>query len=161
MPVRGGSGRHLPSLRSDRSHPLHQTLAEMHPATPLGNAAHDLPAHLPQVAGHTLIISLCLRSLLHVAPLFPSSFFFFFNDPAPPEIYTLPLPDPLPILIAPCDDQSAIATLQACFDECDRRLGERVATTILAFGIGVELGEVPPRRCVNEEVHFAAGGGLW
>src|SRR3954463_2868900 len=25
-------------------------------------------------------------------------FFFFFKDPAPPEIYPLPLPDPLPIL---------------------------------------------------------------
>src|SRR5260221_14675803 len=27
----------------------------------------------------------------------PGSFFFFFNDPAPPEIYPLPLPDALPI----------------------------------------------------------------
>src|SRR5256885_128701 len=26
-----------------------------------------------------------------------SVFFFFFNNPAPPEIYTLPLPDPFPI----------------------------------------------------------------
>src|SRR2546429_9685101 len=25
------------------------------------------------------------------------AFFFFFNDPAPPEIYPLPLPDALPI----------------------------------------------------------------
>src|SRR5256885_1462499 len=26
--------------------------------------------------------------------------FFFFNDPAPPDIYPLPLPDPLPIFVA-------------------------------------------------------------
>src|SRR2546429_7038890 len=29
------------------------------------------------------------------------SFFFFLNEPAPPEIYPLPLPDPLPILPSP------------------------------------------------------------
>src|SRR5258708_15704067 len=30
-------------------------------------------------------------------PSSPSFFFFFLNDPAPPEIYPLPLPDPFPI----------------------------------------------------------------
>ena len=59
---------------------------------------------------------------------------------------------PVP-LFGPRDDQYAIAALQARFDERERRLGERVATTILAFGIAVELGEVSPRRGFNEEGH--------
>src|SRR5256885_1700679 len=36
--------------------------------------------------------------LLYIFPLPSASFFFFLNDPAPPEIYPLPPPDALPIL---------------------------------------------------------------
>src|SRR6202049_1343392 len=36
-------------------------------------------------------------SRLHTSVPFVLSVFFFFNDPAPPEIYPLPLPDALPI----------------------------------------------------------------
>src|SRR2546423_13185395 len=43
-------------------------------------------------------------SVFHISPLFfylptrlPSCFFFFFNNPAPPEIYPLPLHAALPI----------------------------------------------------------------
>jgi len=42
---------------------------------------------------------------------------------------------------------------QARFDECERRLGERVATTIFAFGIAVKLGEMTPRWRFSEEGH--------
>src|SRR2546430_14187359 len=47
------------------------------------------------------MIALCrfinqLFFLTSILPLY-TSFFFFFNDPAPPEISTLPLPDALPI----------------------------------------------------------------
>ncbi len=48
---------------------------------------------------------------------------------------------PVPV-IGPGDDQDAIAALQARFDECERRLGERVTTTILVFGIAVKLREM-------------------
>src|ERR1022692_3819261 len=41
------------------------------------------------------------RPVVHLVPMHCAcrsfSFFFFFNDPAPPEIYPLPLPDALPI----------------------------------------------------------------
>src|SRR5258707_13470194 len=41
-----------------------------------------------------------------LSPLLPFSIFFFFNDTAPTEIYTLPLHDALPICAVPpyCDD---------------------------------------------------------
>src|SRR2546425_4722105 len=37
------------------------------------------------------------------------SFFFFFNDPAPTEIYPLPLPDALPIYAPPATRRSTLA----------------------------------------------------
>src|SRR2546430_16920565 len=41
----------------------------------------------------------CSRILCFSTKSLPPTcwFFFFFNEPAPPEIYPLPLPDPLPI----------------------------------------------------------------
>ncbi len=56
---------------------------------------------------------------------------------------------PVP-LIGPRDHQHALAALQAPFDECERRLGERVATTIFAVGIAVELREVAARGRVGQ-----------
>src|SRR3989475_8646045 len=45
-----------------------------------------------------MTISFTLHTFLLYIPLFTISFFFFLNDPAPPDIYPLPLHDPLPIL---------------------------------------------------------------
>jgi len=56
------------------------------------------------------------------------------------------------------DDQHAVAAPQACFDECERRLGERVATTILAFGMAVKLGEMAAGRRVSQQVATSARG---
>src|SRR5256886_5676421 len=49
---------------------------------------------------HSIIVSTSAQRLLHLIfhmPPSPFSFFFFFNDPAPPELSTLPLPAALPI----------------------------------------------------------------
>src|SRR2546429_6999788 len=44
---------------------------------------------------HFFISCLLLSPLRRIS----FSFFFFFNDPAPPDIYPLPLPDALPIYV--------------------------------------------------------------
>src|SRR3989440_11275087 len=41
--------------------------------------------------------SLCVFFIFHMLPSLRAFFFFFFNDPATPEIYPLPLHAPLPI----------------------------------------------------------------
>src|SRR2546425_12014349 len=51
-----------------------------------------LPSH-----GCPLLVLFFFFSLLHVSSFFYLSLFFFLNDPAPPEIYPLPLHDALPI----------------------------------------------------------------
>src|SRR2546430_16583559 len=52
-------------------------------------------------------------------------FFFFFNDPAPPEIYPLPLPAPLPILDRrDLHDVADLEAIGATRRENDRRKGD-------------------------------------
>src|SRR2546430_12668768 len=52
-------------------------------------------------------------------------FFFFFNDPAPPEIYPLPLPAPLPILDRrDLHDVADLEAIGATRREDDRRKGD-------------------------------------
>src|SRR2546430_13086526 len=53
-------------------------------------------------------------------------FFFFFNDTATTEIYTLSLHDALPILLCPLSDW-------------------RIALTCLAFTVSVMAAPLPPR----------------
>src|SRR5256886_16864602 len=50
-------------------------------------------------SGVRFYISLIISSILE--PIRPVSFFFFFNNPAPTEIYPFPQPAPLPIFRPP------------------------------------------------------------
>src|SRR2546421_43782 len=77
-------------------------------ATAICRSTHDT-AHLdhlhrqsplPTPATHQLVSFYSHIFFLHISQ-FPPSFFFFLNDPAPPEISPLPLHDPLPIPAAP------------------------------------------------------------
>src|SRR2546430_17152673 len=76
--------------------------------------------------------------------------FFFFNDPAPTEIYTLPLPDPLPISIPP----------QAAVDACNRyaasQTGDRdkTAEVVKDAAVGAVVG-----AAVGAAGGAIAGGG--
>src|SRR3989449_8792719 len=65
---------------------------------------HRLPASPLIVTYSTLFFFYQMTTLLPYTLFFLYSFFFFLNDTAPPKIYPLPLPDPLPILIVagPC-----------------------------------------------------------
>src|SRR2546421_11010693 len=45
----------------------------------------------------SLLFFLSLRFFFSMEPATTAISFFFFNDPAPTEFYTLPLPDALPI----------------------------------------------------------------
>src|SRR3982751_7020217 len=59
----------------------------------------------------------CSRARIAIHP----SMFFFFNDPATPEIYPLPLHDALPIYPRHCGGDAAAETLQhrrTLVDQC-------------------------------------------
>jgi len=55
-------------------------------------------------------------------------------------------------LLGPRNDHHAVPAPQPRLDECERRLGERVTTTILALGIAVKLGEMMASGCDNQKV---------
>src|SRR2546422_8853699 len=52
----------------------------------------------------TLFLSISISIRISYIILYPSYFFFFLNEPAPPEIYPLPLPAALPIPLQAADD---------------------------------------------------------
>src|SRR5256886_394460 len=82
--------------------------------------------YYPVVARITLATSLTLLQLTpthlsHRNKTRPTTFFFFFNDPAPPKIYPLPLHDALPISALPggvrevprgCDDRRRVSRVR-------------------------------------------------
>src|SRR2546430_11844493 len=73
-------------------------------------------------------LDLYVRHYYYFNPILPYiSLFFFLNDPAPPEIYTLPLPDPLPI----CENKGfeCQPTLPVCRSQRAIELALRVIAT--------------------------------
>src|SRR6202040_4418045 len=76
-------------------------------------------------AAYPFLSSLFKTPLLAPSSLFPFTFFFFFNDTATTEIYTLSLHDALPIWPHPGDEAPArLPTLAgaSCLDRKSTRL---------------------------------------
>src|SRR5207249_12059661 len=67
-----------------------------------------------------------LSLFTHLLPIF---FFFFFNDPATPEIYTLSLHDALPISWG-CSPSSAIACFRAASTPKSPHPGHQSGSTL-------------------------------
>src|SRR5256886_10777040 len=88
--------------------------------------------------------------------LLPSPFFFFFfNDPAPTEIYPLSLPDPLPICASVAAAYDHYVLVLRAYLALDRRWRDRRLGAELPCHPAVSLIEV-----VHREVHaveLAAG----
>src|SRR2546430_10916804 len=87
-------------------------------------------------------------------------YFFFFNDPAPPEIYTLPLPALLPIFAA--DIQASrphFRVLRTVRDRVAPRLGVELPHLSMGmsddFAVAVEEGATMLRlgRALRSEEH--------
>src|SRR2546426_1748247 len=101
-------------------------------------------------------------------------FFFFLNDPAPPEISPLPLPDALPIppqgdvheLHAAADPQPRQVPPAGLRDQGDLRIGALLAHDLegkalaLAVPAGVEVGPAPGPPHPGPTGHRGAAGGV-
>src|SRR2546430_11401491 len=89
--------------------------------------------------------------------------FFFFNDPAPPEIYPLPLPDALPIsAYPPADDpdDDLVATLARWFGElagrraCPDRKSTRLNSSHSQISYAVFCLKKKKQKCWHDAVPY-------
>src|SRR5258708_2492974 len=85
----------------------------------------------------------CSKIFVSFSSPTPTSIFFFFNDPATPEIYTLSLHDALPIFNA--DEIGYLSKTKASVCACpttERNLGDGVAPAdaLYASGVGICFG---------------------
>src|SRR2546430_17192984 len=86
--------------------------------------------------------------LLSSAPISPSTafFFFFLNDPSPPDIYTLPLPDALPIcLVLHVLEEAVVAGDQAAIPHAQHDAARVAPVARQPDGVGVAAAHQPHR----------------
>src|SRR5207302_11515003 len=100
-----------------------------------------------------LILSLYYYVHLTLTSLF--FFLFFFNDPAPTEIYTLSLHDALPIWVAELANAAKLAPIVGAFVAGDRRQlgGDRKSTRLNSSHVKISYAVFCLKKKKNKQTN--------